>query len=123
MAQNLTLDPMKRDYVVVNGSPVPTNRVEEKTYFALTIPQGKWLYGEENQGSLLWTIQQKRSSTVDQTYASFARAAVQAQVLDVGDATNLNVRNLEATKTGTLNQIDVTPSQVQVSDQFDFVPV
>lgn len=41
MAQNLQIDPVTKDYVIVNGSPVASDRVLEACYFALLIPQGK----------------------------------------------------------------------------------
>lgn len=123
MAQNLMLDPKKRDYVVVNGSPVPTNRVEEKTYIALTIPQGKWIYGANGQGSLLWTLRQKRVPSTDQNFASYSQDAIQRQLIDTGDATQADISNLESTSTGTLNEIKVTPTPSEPVSQFSFVPV
>ena len=84
MAQNLQLDPTKKDYVVVNGSPVPSDRVEEAAYIALAIPQGNWLYGEADQGSLLYTLRQKRLTTVDLNFASYADEALRRQLVDRG---------------------------------------
>jgi phage gp46-like protein len=118
------MDPKKRDYVVVNGSPVPSDRVLEKCYFALAVPLGQWLHGEVGQGSLLFTLKnQKRTSDIEQRYAAYARDAIRTQVIEPGAATEVQVRNVEATRTGTSNQIQVIPSQQQLSAQIAFVPV
>jgi phage gp46-like protein len=120
MAQNLQLDPTKRDYVVVNGSPVASDRVEEASYIALAIPQGAWLYGTADQGSLLWTLEQKRLTTTEQKYASYATDALKRQLIDKGLASAAQVGNIAASRTGTSNQIEVIPSAKQVSTQFNF---
>lgn len=124
MAQNLELDPTAQDYVIVNGSPVPSDRVEEATYFALLIPQGKGLYQDSSQGSLIYTLQnQKRSSIVDQQFAAYSQDAIQRNVIQPGKATASQVYNIQATPTGTSNQINVIPSQTQLSSQLNFTPV
>ena len=125
MAQNLQLDPTKRDYVLdQNGSPVASSRVEEAVYFALTIPQDNWLYGSDNQGSKLFTLNNvKRTLSIEQQISSYANDAIDRQVVATGQATAAQVRNLEATRTGTLNKIEVIPAQVQVSDQLNFASV
>lgn len=124
MAQNLQIDPTKRDYVVVNGSPVPSDRVLEACYYAMLIPRGKWLYGDTGQGSLLFQLQNvKRSASVEQQFAGFTLDAVQSQVIAVGKATQAAVRNLAASRTGSSNELDVVPSNTQLSQQLNFVSV
>lgn len=124
MAQNLKLDPVKRDYVVENGSPVPSDRVLEATYYALAIPQGKWIYGELKQGSLLYTLSGiKRTAAIEQLFASYARDAVKRQVIDTGQATDVGIKNLSQSTTTSGNQIEVVPSQVQLSNSLGFNPV
>lgn len=124
MAQNLLLDPTKKDYVVTDGSPSGSDRVHEKCYYALLIPQGKWLYGVVGQGSLLYTLpSQKRSGSLEQTFAQYTTDAIKRQVINVGDATAVSVKNLQATRTGTSNEIDVVPANKQLSSQLNFNPV
>jgi phage gp46-like protein len=124
MAQNLQLDSVKRDYVVVNGSPIGSDRVEEAAYYALLIPQGKWLYGDVDQGSLLYTLdKQKRSSSIEQDFAGYAQDAIKRQVIDTGKATASAVKNFETTRFGTSNLINIVPAQTQLSDQLSFVSV
>lgn len=124
MAQNLQIDPVKQDYVIENGSPVPSDRVEEAVYFALQIPQGKWLYGQPGQGSLLFTLaNQRRNSGVELNFASYASDAIRRQVINTGQATDAQVKNIQATRTGTSNQIEVKPSNTQLSNQLNFVSV
>ena len=124
MAQNLLFDPVKKDYVFTNGSPTPTDRILEKTYYALMIPQGKYLYEENRQGSLLHTLEGiKRTSDIEQQFSSYSKEAIDRQLIQTGQATEVEVENLEATKTGTSNSISVTPSAVQLSTEFDFVSV
>lgn len=124
MAQNLQLDPVKKDYVVENGSPVPSDRVEEACYYALTIPEGNWLYGVSGQGSLLYTLEQKkRANDVELKFATYSTDAIKRQVVATGKASDVAVRNLAVSPTGTSNQIEVIPAQSQLSNQLNFIPV
>lgn len=124
MAQNLVLDPKKKDYVFDKGSPIPSDRVLEASYYALMIPQGKYLYEEQGQGSLIHTLQGiKRRSDLEQQFSSYAKEAIDRQVIKSGQATNVDVENLEATKTGTSNRISVTPTDVQPATEISFVSV
>ena len=58
MAQNIQIDPVKRDYVFSNGSPVPSDRVLEACFYAMLIPQNITMYPylQSGQGSLLYTL-------------------------------------------------------------------
>ena len=125
MAQNLILDPVKKDYVVdASGSPIASDRVQEQVYFALAIPQDGWLYGDPNQGSKLSTLENvKRTASIEQQISSMAVDAIERQVISTGQATAAQVKNIQATRTGTLNKIEVIPSQTQISNQLDFVSV
>jgi len=124
MAQNLELDPTKKDYVLVNGSPVPTDRVLEAVYYSILIPENKWLYGQPGQGSLVYTLENvRRGPSVEQQFASYATDAVRSQVINTGKATQVAVKNLDVSRMGSSNQIDVVPSQTFISDQLDFIPV
>lgn len=124
MAQNLQLDPVKKDYVLENGSPIPSDRVEEASYFALSIPQGKWLYGAVGQGSQIYTLQNaKRTAFVDQQFATYAQDAIKRNVIQSGKASAVQVKNLATSRTGTSNQIEVIPAQSQLSEQLLFTPV
>lgn len=123
MSQNLQLDPKKRDYVFSNGSPIASDRVFEAAYYALMIPEGKWTYGVEGQGSLLYQmIGIKRTASVEQTFAAEATRAIQNQVIDQGQADSVSVQNTGATPTTTSNKISIVPSQGK-SSQLNFLPV
>lgn len=124
MAQNLQIDPTKRDYVFVNGSPVPSDRVFEQAYFALMIPQDNWLYGIPGQGSKLYTLEgTKRSDQIEQLFGSFSKDAINRQLVANGLAQGVGVKNLATSRTGTSNQVEVIPSAVPVPTQFNFKPV
>jgi phage gp46-like protein len=124
MSQNLMIDPTKRDYVFQNGSPIPSDRVLEKCYYALLIPENAWVYGQPGQGSLLYTLQNaKRTGNIEKQFSDYASAAIKTQVIDTGDATASEIQNIASSRTGTSNQIEVIPSQVQLSQQLNFVPV
>jgi phage gp46-like protein len=124
MAQNLQIDPVTRDYVLQNGSPIPSDRVLEATYFALLIPQNNWLYGQTGQGSLIYTLEgQKRDASVEQSFAAYAKDAVQRQVIDTGKAQAVQVTNLSTSRSGSSNQVSVIPNQTQLSNQLNFVSV
>lgn len=124
MAQNLQIDPVTRDYVLENGSPIPSDRVEEASYFALAIPQDKWVHGVPGQGSLLYTLQNaKRSGAIEQQFAAYAMDAINSQVVAVGKATAVKVQNIAASRTGTSNKIEVIPAATQLSEQLNFVSV
>lgn len=122
--QNLQLDPVLKDYVIENGIPIPTDRVFESCYYALMIPQGKYIYGQQGQGSLIYTLEGiKRTASVEQLFASYSRDAIERQVIKTGQAEAISVNNIEATRTGSSNQINVVPKAVQISDQLNFVPL
>jgi phage gp46-like protein len=124
MAQNLIFDPVKKDYVFTNGVPTPSDRVLEASYYAIAIPQGKYLYGDVGQGSYLYTLTGvKRTSSIEQQFFSYAKDALERQVIATGQATKVDVSNLEANKFGTSDQIDVTPSAVQITNEFNFISV
>lgn len=124
MSQFLKMNPTLRDYVFLNGSPIPSDRIEERAYFSLALPKNNWLYGDVNDGSLLYKLQGiKRTGSVEQTYASYAQDALRIQMINRGFAQSSSVTNLAATQTGTLNQIDIVPAAVQPQSQLNFVPV
>jgi hypothetical protein len=124
MAQNLELDPVRQDYIVINGSPVPTDRVLEACYYPMLIPQNNWLYVNPGQGSLLYTLEGiKRAASVEQQFAAYTQQAIQSQVIATGKATASQVTNLSATRTASSNQVSVIPSNVQLSSQLSFNPV
>lgn len=124
MAQNIQIDPKARDYVFVNGSPVPSDRVFEACYYALLIPENNWVYGVPGQGSFIYTLENvKRNSSVEQSFASMAQSALQTQVIDTGKATSVAISNTTATPTATANTLAVVPAATQLSNQLNFVPV
>lgn len=121
MAQNIQIDPKTRDYVVVDGVPVPSDRILEATYYALMIPQGKWIYGNSDQGSMLHTLQnQKRRQSIDQEFAAIASEAIDRQLVQKGIASAFDVKAVETTRTGTSNEIRVAQNENQLSDQLNF---
>lgn len=123
--QNLLLDPTKKDYVLDgSGKPVPTDDVRVASYIAITIPQGQWLYGDANQGSKLFTLNNtKRTVSTEQQVSGFISDAINRQVIQTGLATEQSFTNLSATRTGTSNQVSVVPNQTQLSTQINFVAV
>jgi len=124
MSQNLQIDPVKKDYVVKDGSPVPSDRVLEACYYALLIPKNQWLYGATNQGSLLYLLEGiKRSASVEQQFSAYSQDAINQQVVQTGKAKSVSVKNLAVSRTGSSNQIDVVQSQTQLSNQINFVAV
>lgn len=121
MSQNLAMNPQAKDYVIVNGSPVASDAIEDKAYFAITIPQGAWQYGQTGQGSLIYTLQNKlRTSSLEQTYASMVNNAIEKQLIDTGQATDVQTTNTQATATGTLNNTQVTGAAIPISGSLGF---
>ena len=124
MAQNLMLNPMTRDYVMKNGSPIPSDRVLEASFIALSIQQGQWLYGVANQGSLLYTLEKlKRDSSIEQRFAGYANDANIRQLINTGQALGVQTTNISTSKNGSLNQISLIPNTTQLSNQLNFVSV
>ena len=124
MSQNLVLDPTKKDYVVENGAPIGSDRVLEASYYALLIPQNNWLYGTTGQGSLLYTLaNQRRVSSIEQQFATYATEALKRQVIDKGIGTADQVANESVSRMGSSNKIEVIPAAVQVSTQLNFSAV
>jgi hypothetical protein len=124
MGQNWKFDPVKRDYVLEQGRPVATDRIEETVYFVLMIPRGQWIYGLPGQGSELFKfVGAKRVASTDQLFAARAIQAIESQVIAQGRARQVETRNLESTRTGTSNQITVVPLESELSAQFKLKPV
>jgi phage gp46-like protein len=124
MAQNLQIDPASRDYVVVNGSPVPSDRVEEAAYIAMTIPRGLWLHGDPGQGSELWRFQKvKRTSAIEQQFAERTKDAIITQLIAQGKAKAVAVGNIDNWRTGTSNKVQIIPAAAALSSQLAFEPV
>lgn len=118
------MDPVKRDYVVVNGSPVASDRIYERAYFALAIPRLNWLYGSVHDGSDLYLFQNsKRVPETDRLYATRATQALNDQVVARGDATQVQVSNIASSRSGTSNEIDIQPNQKSISSVLSFSPV
>jgi hypothetical protein len=123
MAQNLQIDPEKKDYEVKNGAPIATDRVFESVYIALLIPQGRWIYGLPDQGSLIDSLERsKHDSAFEQKFAAYAQSAIKSQVIGTGKATASQVKNLSTSRTSSVNAIGVVPA-VLASPQFSLVPV
>lgn len=124
MAQNLRIDPTKRDYIVENGSPIATDSVLEASYFALLIPDGRYVYGIPGQGSNLYVLNNsKRVASIEQVFSAIAKGAISRQIIATGQATAVGTENLDTSRSGSSNQISVVPSGTQVSDQLNFNPV
>lgn len=124
MPQFLKMDPLKQDYIFENGSPIETDDITQRGYFDVSIPKNNWLYGQSNQGSLLYTLaNKKRTGVIEQQFASYVEDAINQQSIAQGYAVKVNVSNLEANRTGTSNQIQIIPTSVPVQSQFDFVSV
>lgn len=124
MSQNLVIDPKKRDYVFVNGSPLSTDRIFEKAYYAIVIPRDQWLYGNPGQGSLVHTLQNvKRSASIEQQLASYIDTALQDQLINTGEAQAQQVTSKSQTTTTSENNIQIVPAQNNITDQFNFTGV
>lgn len=124
MAQNLMLDPAKKDYIIVQGSPVPSDRVEEKAFIALMIPKNQWLYADAGDGSDLHLFKNvKRISSIEQLFASRSIQAITDQLIKNGDALDVSVQNLASSRTGTSNNISIVPNQKNISTSLGFNPV
>ena len=124
MDQNLVLDPVKKDYVLKNGSPVASDRVYESSYYALLIPRGRWIYGGANQGSLLHTLYgAKRSGSIEQLFSSFTDEAIKSQLIDTNLASKTKTSNIEASRSGSSNNISVAQVSSPTVEQFSFIGV
>jgi hypothetical protein len=122
--QNLLLNPMKKDYVVLNGRPVRSDTVLDKAYFALMIPQGQWLYSVPGQGSMLYTLANRlRENNLEVTFSSMVKAAIDKQLVSTGEASGVTTANTETTPTGSANKISLAPSAMALSSQLNFVGV
>ncbi len=126
MSQNLMLDPSKRDYVVPNGSPVATDRLYEKAYFALMIPRLRWMYGfgDASLGSDLHLFRNsKKVPESEQLYAQRATRAIEAQLVANGEVAAVNVTNIASSRSGMSNNIALQPNKQSLSTRVAFDPV
>lgn len=117
-------DPTKRDYPIQDGAPTPTDRIEEQTYFVLTIPLSKWLYGVQGEGSDLWKFRNaRRLSTTEQTFAARTIDALNRQLVATGKAKQVAVSNIATSRYGTSNEIEVEAAQQSVATKIQFNPL
>lgn len=124
MGQNLRINPQTKDYELVNGSPVASNRIHEDVYYALMISSGQWIHGEPNQGSELYRLQGiKRTPNIERMFSAFAEQAVRSQVINSGRARQIQTYYLQSARTGSSNQINVEPQNKNVSNTITFRPV
>lgn len=124
MAQFLQMDPITKDYVFQNGSPIASDAITNRAYFALLIPKNQWLYGTTDQGSLLYTLtNKKRSASIEQLASSYSQEAINNQVISTGYASKSGFNNITATSTGSSNQISIVPTAIPVQSNLNFVPV
>lgn len=124
MAQFLQMDPVAKDYVFENGSPVETDDIAQRVYMDVSIPKNAWLYGQTDQGSLLYTLENtKRTALIEQQFASYVEDAVNQQSIANGYATKVGVDNIATSRTGTSNRVQVVPTTVPVSSTLNFVSV
>lgn len=121
MSQNLRLDPLKKDYVLQNGSPVPTDEVQEAAYYALMIPRDHWMYGESGQGSELYKFKNaKRISSTEKLFADRVIDALYTQLVSPGIASFVDVKNLDSNRNGTSNEIDIVPNEQNIATALGF---
>ena len=125
MAQNLILDPKKKDYILSStGASQPSDRVEEAAFYALQIPQNNWLYGTPNQGSQLYTLQNsKRTASIEQQVQGYALDAIERQLIQTGRAIAAQMENVEITRTGNSSLLEIIPDERQLSTQLAFMAV
>ena len=124
MPQFLMLDPIARDYIFQNGSPMPTDDISLRGYFDISIPKNNWLYGRPNQGSLLYTLaNKKRTAVIEKLFSSYVEDAITQQSIAQGYAAKVTITNSATTSTATNNEIQIIPTTVPVTSQFDFVSV
>jgi phage gp46-like protein len=124
MGQNTKFDPVKRDYVAEQGSVGTTDDIRVASYFVLKKPKGKWLYGAPGEGSDLHKFQNsKRLSNTEQLFAARSNEAIQSQLIDTGRAEQVTTTNIDSSREGSSNEIEVVPLQADLSDQFEFTPV
>jgi phage gp46-like protein len=124
MGQNWQINPITRDYILNQGSSVLTDDVQDAAYYILTIPRGQWMYGDEGQGSELYLFNNtKRTSSTEQLFAARVLDALNGQLVVSGKAQSVSVVNTESTRQGTANEIDIVPSQSQLSSQLNFTPL
>lgn len=105
----------------MNGSPIPSQRIHEDVYFALTIPQGKWLYGTPGQGSRLHElIGVKRTEKTERIFSTLAMNAIQRQIIDTGKASQALISTVESGQFGISNQIEVEPQMKDFASILNF---
>lgn len=122
--QNWTFDPVKRDYVLEQGTFVPTDRVFEKSYFILALPRTRWLYGTATQGSFLWRLKNaKRLASTEQTFSTEVNNALRLQLVAPGQALRANTSNVASSRQGTSNNINITTQEKPKTSGLSFAPI
>jgi len=122
MAQNWSIDPVKRDYILQNGRPVNTDSLTIPAYFRIAIPRTQWLYAPNSSyGSDYYLIQKRRSTSDASQFENVGAAALQP-IVDDGRSNGISVTTQVLTRGGVGLQIDVTDARGQFQEPI-IVPI
>ena len=98
MSQNWNIDPARKDYVLVGGSPEQTDSLTVPAYFRLRITVGQWLYApDSNYGSRFAEIK-KRPTGRDTSKIENAASVALQPILDDGRAVSITVETNSANR-------------------------
>jgi phage gp46-like protein len=92
MAQNWTIDPLKRDYVMEGGAPKQTDSLLIPAYIRMKVKRKKWMYAPDDQyGSDFYLIQKNLTSQDATRVENTAANALRPLVVD-GRAEEISVQ-------------------------------
>ena len=119
------IDPVAKDYVVSNGSPIQSDSIDEPAYYALAIPRDQWQNADDaTQGSdLNKFVNSKNTNDTAQLFAARANKAITDQLITTGKALSVETTNLASSQYGTSNNIAIVPNEQNLSSQLAFNPV
>lgn len=111
MSESWNINPATGDYIIENGSPVPTESLKIPAYIRLKVKRGTWMYAPDSSyGSDLYLIKKRRTTQSPSNVETAASLALQP-ILDDGRASEIEVTATVATRNAVGLETKITDAR------------
>lgn len=112
--QTWNIDPDKKDYIMVGGSPQQTNSLQVPAYFRLKVKRNKWMYAPDSQyGSDYYTLVKRPASNSNTRLENIGAVALQPLV-DDGRAKSVELTVTQNVRHGTALQTSIVDASGEI---------
>lgn len=113
MSNNWRIDPMKKDYALINGAPDQTDSLTIPAYIRMKVHRSKWLYAPDATYGSNFHAVQKRNSTEDASFLENMAADCLQPLLDDGRAREITVTTELVTRNNVGMKIEIVDANNQ----------